>query len=293
VALVALVLAPPAAAAPALDYIALGDSIASGHGLLDRGGNCRRSPRAYPHTVLAELRERHDRVRFVMLACSGAVASSEPDGLRSFKRQVSAALGRIGTRPTLVSITIGINDFAWSDIVASYYRIRDPDTASFEGWVDATVHRVAEALAAQLKRLLARPKVVVVLTDYHNPVNTASLLFAGPAPCADKAACYARTEYLVHELNAALRDLTRRRVRLAAVHQSFHGHEGPSPTCGSSPPSVESTWVQHPDDPDSNSFPPEAALLGEVWRGDCFHPNALGAGVIGRAVSAAARAAGR
>jgi lysophospholipase L1-like esterase len=283
----------PASAAPAVDYLALGDSIASGHGLLDSGGTCRRSPAAYPRTVLAELRERHDRVRFTMLACSGAVAAGDADGLRSLKRQVTKALGRIGARPTLVTITVGVNDFAWSDIVASYFRLRDPNSASFEGWVDSTADRMAQAIDVQLRRLIARSKVIVVLTDYPNPVNTGSILFGGPVPCTDPGACYARTEYLVHALNASLEGLVRKRVKLASIHETFHGHEGPSPTCGSSPPTVEDTWFQHPDDPESNSFPPVAALVGEVWRGDCFHPNASGAGGIAGAVNRVARAAGR
>jgi lysophospholipase L1-like esterase len=289
----ALALAQPVAAAPALDYFALGDSVASGHGLLDKGGTCRRSPRAYPQQLVPELRERHDRVRFTMLACSGATAAGSGTGLRVFSRQVSAVLAKPTTRRTLVSITIGINDFAWSDIVATYFRLRDPDEASFDGWVDSTAERVAASLGKQLRRLLSRSKIAVVLTEYPNPANTDSLLFGGPMPCSDKAACYGRTEQVVHELNAVLDGLARKRVRIAAIHEAFHGHEAPSPSCGGDPPAVADTWFQYPDDPESNSFPPVAAFVGEVWRGDCFHPNERGAAEIAAAVDAAGRGLGR
>ena len=289
----ALALAPPAAAAPALDYFALGDSIASGHGLMDKGGTCRRSPRAYPQKVLRELRERYASVRFTMLACSGATASEDGTGLRRFSRQVNTVLARPTTRKTLVSITIGINDFHWSDIPATYIRIRDPSAASFDGWVDSTVDRVAASLRKQLRRLLSRPKIAVVLTEYPNPVNADSLLFGPPSPCPDKPACYERTEQVVDELNELLNGLARKGVRVAAVLETFRGHEAPEPSCGGSPPAVEETWLQYPDDPESNSFPPAAALVGAVWRGDCFHPNALGAAAIAAAVDRAVRGLGR
>jgi lysophospholipase L1-like esterase len=281
------------ATAPALDYFALGDSIASGHGLLDAGGTCRRSERAYPRTVLADLRDRHGRVRFTMLACSGAVASGGPAGLRSLARQVDAVLAHLSKRPTLVTITVGINDFAWSDVIATYLRLRDPDETLFEAWVEATAERAAEGLGVQVDRLLRHRKVAVVLTDYPNPVNPESVLFAGPLPCADVAACYGRTEFVVHELNRALRMLARRRVRVATVHEAFHGHEAPAPSCGEAPPSISDTWFQYPEDPESNSFPPLPSFVSEEWRGDCFHPNALGAATIAEAVDVAARALGR
>lgn len=87
--------------------------------------------------------------------------------------------------------------------------------------------------------------------------------------------------------------LARKRVRVAAIHDAFHGHEAPSPSCGGDPPAVAHTWFQYPDDPESNSFPPVAAFVGEVWRGDCFHPNERGAAEIAAAVDAAARGLGR
>jgi lysophospholipase L1-like esterase len=293
VVVAALALAQPVAAAPALDYFALGDSVASGHGLFDKGGTCRRSPRAYPQQLVPELRERHDRVRFTMLACSGATAAGSGTGLRIFSRQVNAVLAKPTTRRTLVSITIGINDFHWSDIRATYLRIRDPSAASFDDWVDSTANRVAATLGKQLRRLLARPKIAVVLTEYANPVNTDSLLFGAPSPCPDKAACYARTEQVVHALNDVVDSLARKRVRVAAIHETFRGHEAPSPSCGGDPPAVADTWFQYPDDPESNSFPPVEDLVGEVWRGDCFHPNERGAAEIAAAVDASARGLGR
>jgi hypothetical protein len=88
--------------------------------------------------------------------------------------------------------------------VRTYALLRDPSPADFRAFVTSTATRVKDAVQAQLARLLARRNVVVVLTDYFNPVNHGSLLFGGPAPCADVALCYERTELVVHELNDAL-----------------------------------------------------------------------------------------
>ena len=132
VAAVAFVaLASPAAAgggALGLDYVALGDSVAAGRGLGDTGGLCRRSPRAYPRLVLRELRQRvAGAVRFASVACSGATAGvADAPGLRSLRRQVTAALERLSGGRALATVTVGVNDFEWSDIPRTYLRLREP-----------------------------------------------------------------------------------------------------------------------------------------------------------------------
>ena len=291
----ALAAAPAAVGGgPRLDYVALGDSVASGHGLSDRGGACRRSPKAYPRLVLAELRDRTEAGRFATFACSGASATLAEPGLQALDRQVDRALGFLRPRrPSLVSITVGVNDLAWADVLATYARLREPDDAVFTAWVEARVAAVAVELRREVDRLLRRRGVRVVLTDYPNPVNPGSVLFGGPLPCPDVAVCYARTELLVDTLNDAIATLAGRRVVIASVHDAFRGHEGPRPKCGSAAPDIADTWFQHPDDPASNSFPPVEQFVGEQWRGDCFHPNARGVEAIAAAVVAAARSIAR
>jgi hypothetical protein len=58
--------------APVIDYFALGDSVASGHGLNDDGSACRRSSDAYPRLVEDLLLERYHVVNLHFYACSGA-----------------------------------------------------------------------------------------------------------------------------------------------------------------------------------------------------------------------------
>ncbi len=80
------------------------------------------------------------------------------------------------------------------------------------------------------------------------------------------------------------------------MHERFHGHESPLSICGSDAPEIAGTWIQHPQDPASNSFPPVPpdieAETGD-WSGDCFHPNDAGAAAIAGAVDRAARSMGR
>ncbi len=74
--LISMVVAPSVAVAderPALTYFALGDSYASGHGLADDGGACRRSKLAYPYLVRDALLETYNISDFRHLACSGRV----------------------------------------------------------------------------------------------------------------------------------------------------------------------------------------------------------------------------
>ncbi len=246
-----------------LDYVALGDSVASGYGLAPAASPCFRAAGAYPLLVRDRLRERRSVERFTFLACSGAQAVGEA-GARSLRVQVGRALDRIRGRPTLVSITIGINDLEWWNL-ARARELLDGDRAAFEAWLRRTVSRVRSAVGRELERLLARRRVAVILTEYYDPFNRGSPLFR---LCEDAGRCRSRTSEVVAALNRGLRALARPRVRVAAVEARFRGHEGARPLCGSLPPGASATWIQD----------------------DCLHPNRRGSRAIARAVERAASA---
>jgi lysophospholipase L1-like esterase len=258
---------------------------------MDAGGTCRRSALAYPQLVRELVAERRGAVRFRFLACAGAKATA---GAHSLRHQVDLVLRSVTKRPTLVSVTIGANDTDWSDIPLTYSRLRDPDAEGFAAWADGAAESVRHAVVKQLRRLLDRPNVRVIVTDYFNPVNRESLLFGPPVACADAGACYARTELIVDELNRVLRGLpgelrARGRVAVARVHDAFRGHESPGPECGAAAPAFDTTWIQYPSDPASNSSPALPPGVPGPWLGDCFHPNAAGAAAIAAAVDRAAK----
>lgn len=195
-----------------LVYIALGDSIASGHGLaVAPDGACQRSDAGYPERVRLLLAEQHSVVTLHHLACSGAraVEGAETDAritacrategritdadraafntcdALSLAAQVDLALSLIAERPegaeVLVSITIGINDAQWSDPVALTRLLLATDDA-FHERADALAQEIGAGVRAQVQRLLqediAPNDLTIVLTDYYQPFNAGSMIFS-------------------------------------------------------------------------------------------------------------------
>ncbi|MFI6055842.1 SGNH/GDSL hydrolase family protein [Streptomyces violascens] len=85
-----------------LDYVALGDSVASGGGAGPSSGDCYRSSEAYPELWAAA----HHPERFVFAACAGATISDVID------KQLPGITPGTG----LVSITVGANDVGFDAV---------------------------------------------------------------------------------------------------------------------------------------------------------------------------------
>jgi hypothetical protein len=239
---------------PEVHYFALGDSVASGHGLDDDGSPCKRSNRAYPHEVLAELEERYTVSTFQHCACSGATVgkpnaqSLQADRYRWFTNQVTEVetwLNQNATdQPVLVSVTIGANDLGWLSFEIFEHIVENRD--QFEEWALETADVAASGVAEQINRLLRFSNVRIVVTQYHNPVNKESIFFTMipdgfggschllyAIPSLDSLTCYKKTEFAIHALNTALDrtavDPHPPRVMLTSdLHEDFHsegGHE--------------------------------------------------------------------
>jgi len=218
----------------AIDYFALGDSIASGHGLIDdtqfgaSATGCRRALTnqhpAYPLRVAKDLERRYSDVNFMRLpgdpfgrppidnffACSGASAG-QPDQSELNKspykwlhNQVDAILPKIRQVPSthhiLVSITIGANDFGWADI-DFLSQLLNKSSKDYKLYVKSVTSIVRRDLRNEITRLLkAHPNVKIVVTQYHNPFNPQSIIwlkYPGVLNCLNPKAslgCYARTE---------------------------------------------------------------------------------------------------
>ena len=328
---------------PVIDYFALGDSVASGHGLGDDGrdalGNgtesgedltaCRRSAvRSYPGQLVRDLEQDYEEVNFYHLACTGARASYDADkAIKECSKRVDddseCRYQLLGTqvdeaietleanrtaeteRPTLITITIGANDFEFVDPLTIYRTITGPDP-HFDAYVALRSSHVRLGLQVALLRLLEYPNVSIVVTGVHNPFNQNSFMFTfAGSRCSVRHVvgidCYQRTEEAAHAINQAITDTVeslgtnhRERVALADdIHDLFHGRESPrdsaaipfvGTSCGSANPSPLDTWIQYPADPNSNSYAlkydwKSRAFVpdGAFWKGDCFHPNDEGA----------------
>jgi lysophospholipase L1-like esterase len=101
----ALAVAAPSAAfashLPGAPYVAVGDSVASGNGLVPyQDESCLRSDRSYP-TLLAKQRG----VSVVSAACSGATTSDTLGQIETLHNS-----GALGSETELVTVTVGVNN---------------------------------------------------------------------------------------------------------------------------------------------------------------------------------------
>lgn len=107
----ALVGAAPATAAdpppPGVAYVAIGDSVASGNGILpyikDDEPQCLRSTRSYPMLLAKSM-----GVSIATEACSGEGTSAIAGQLQEL-----VAANAFGTSTRLVTVTVGVNDVQW------------------------------------------------------------------------------------------------------------------------------------------------------------------------------------
>ena len=308
---------------PELDYFALGDSNAAGHGLMpttpERDGSvcqwdgrdcceadgfncCRRSSSSYPFKVAAELRKLYRGVNVHHIACSGATT-------RHLNGQVLRVFAKLRTlppdRPVLVSLTIGANDFPWTDPDRAAQLLLINSDAAFRAEIARILEGTRENLLRELRALLTAPQVKVVLTELHNPFNARSIFFPAFQPRMGGRADYV-VDALIGTYNEVIREIEaaprlRGRLMLATgIREDFKAHRSPFPTCGHVSPSIAQTWIQHRDDTQSNSFPSKLKRNDYVapgasptrWRGDCMHPNQKGAQGYANRVLAAARRLG-
>jgi probable HAF family extracellular repeat protein len=186
-------------------YYALGDSIASGHGLMDDYPDpCERSQdSSYPAVVANKLRADFDTVNFSLLACSGASfnhtaaqttacqaetpsAYDQNCDLQQVNNQFAALRDALNTQqqehpgmPTLVTVTVGIDDVGWTDtsFVLKLMGMTDND---FQTYMDNLTQQTADILRPQVDSLLTEyPNVNVVITGYYNPFNQQSRILQG------------------------------------------------------------------------------------------------------------------
>ncbi|MFI6499533.1 GDSL-type esterase/lipase family protein [Nonomuraea typhae] len=279
--LVLATLAPPAAATAApYVYAALGDSVASGHGVNTSATDaCRRSAAAYPDLVYATLANSdfHD------LACSGATTTQMLD------TQVEHAGRMLGDDRGLVTITVGANDFEFANGL-TYVRAFIPRLyGSFVRFRDRAAERVRTNLATALERLGAgKPQRTIMVTTYFDPFNAKSVLYETAdqlnAQCdqtrRERPPCHQVMAETVQALNEAILGAvtdyagTVADANVIAVDEvaaAFDEHRAPKPYCGTADhPPFEESWIQARQDGRLNIFNPPRN--GD----DCFHPNARG-----------------
>jgi lysophospholipase L1-like esterase len=145
----------PAHAATSVNYVALGDSYASGVGAgnyYSSSGSCDRSPNAYPALWAAA----NSPASFTFVACSGAKTSDV----------INNQLSALSSSTTLVSLTIGGNDAGFSSImetcVLESTSSCESDISSAEQSINATLPGALHTLLSDIHADAPNARVVVV-----------------------------------------------------------------------------------------------------------------------------------
>ncbi|MCC3763838.1 SGNH/GDSL hydrolase family protein [Glycomyces sp. TRM65418] len=150
-----------AAQAQTIEYVALGDSYASGVGTrsyIDDGSGCSRSNAAYPALIADEI-----GADLTFAACSGATTGD----------LLAGQLGGLSDGTDLVTVTIGGNDTGWAGVVQKcaypYPWTCTAEIAAAERFVreqlPAKLHAVYDAIAT------AAPNAEVVVLGYPRLFN--------------------------------------------------------------------------------------------------------------------------
>ncbi|HVL92930.1 MAG TPA: SGNH/GDSL hydrolase family protein [Acidimicrobiales bacterium] len=294
-------------------YVAMGDSVASGHGLeladwLGRDPCWRDADDSYPARLLdRRLRGpapnghgtpalRH----LALVACSGhtstdlvtAPVDGGPD-LPGRPARMTQLDWAVAANPGLVTVTIGANDLGIGRpgrVVAAGGRVDD-------GFVRARLDRLEANLAAAVRRLVDATDARVIVSTYHDPTAETP---QGVDGCRE--ACFKRAaSAVVAALNATVRSAAATadpgRVAVADVAGAFRGHGAPN---GRGPDVLRSG-----DGP--LDFPALLGWAGDVhpfcakghggsgrtWvsAADCIHPNRAGAEAYADAMDGAWRSA--
>lgn len=291
-------------------YLAMGDSVASGHGLEWRdylgGDPCwRDGADSYPAQFLAGQRATHGPpgpplTTLALVACSGHRAAdlltAPVDGGPALKDQpgrMTQVAWAVAANPGLVTITVGANDVG----VGHPGDAVGPGGVVDEGLVGARLTELQERLTAVLRRLADATDARIVVTTYHNPAAPDANGVPGCRRACFRAATAAVVADLNHTLRAVAGTIPPDRVAVAEVTAAFDGHEAPN---GRGPDFLR----------DARSPLPVPALLG--WTGDvhpycadghslsrdpwisavdCIHPNRAGARAYADATGTAWRTA--
>jgi lysophospholipase L1-like esterase len=147
----------PATAATGTNYVALGDSYASGVGTDDYisdGTSCDRSPEGYPGLWAAA----HGAASFDLAACSGAETSDV----------LSGQLGGLSASTNLVTVTIGGNDAGFTTVIENCILENDSGCQTAINNAETFVHNSLPGLLDTTYRAIRShaPNASVVVLDY-------------------------------------------------------------------------------------------------------------------------------
>ncbi|WP_217142971.1 SGNH/GDSL hydrolase family protein [Streptomyces sp. AC627_RSS907] len=151
----------PRAERSSLNYVALGDSYASGMGLgSPTNADCNRSSRAYP----VKLKELANTTSFKNVTCSGATTRSLWNTEGSQPPQINA----LSKDTDLVTVTLGGNDVGFAEVMITCALTNDCQNIYKSGGTDQLKDRInklaprIKSMVTDIKRHSPKAKVMVV-----------------------------------------------------------------------------------------------------------------------------------
>jgi lysophospholipase L1-like esterase len=220
-------------AAPAVHYVALGDSYSSGVGAGGTSGSCGQSPNAYS----ALWAKANSSASFTFAACSSAKTGDVING----------QLSSLSASTTLVSITVGGNDAGFASIMETCVL---KSTSSCESAVSAGEKYANNTLPGQLKATLTdirshAPNAKVVVLDYPDFYDLSAWLCLGLSSADHQA-----LNNGINDLDGVLQSAAASNGdTFADVRSQFSAHE----LCSGS------DWLNSITLPIANSYHPTAA----------------------------------
>ncbi|WP_128379741.1 SGNH/GDSL hydrolase family protein [Streptomyces cavernae] len=242
----------PAQAATGAEYVALGDSYASGVGSAPydpSSGACLRSPNSYPRQYAAT----HPTYTLKDVTCSGATIADVRNN------QLSA----LSEKTSLVTLTVGGNDAQFAPVVELCLTKNDSACASATAYMsDYAKNRLMTQLTELYKDIKARaPRALVLVLGYPRTLSSTGSCGAIDLSAAKRTAMNGMADALAEGARAASVAAS---VYFIDMRQQFSGHEA----CGSDP------WINGVNLADPTSiFHPNtaghtkgyAAKLSSVW----------------------------
>ncbi|WNZ10613.1 SGNH/GDSL hydrolase family protein [Streptomyces sp. 11x1] len=231
--------APAQAATPTAEYVALGDSYASGVGAgsYDPGsGDCKRSTKNYPHLWAAA----NPEYTLKDVTCSGATIAD----VRA--EQLSA----LSASTNLVTLTVGGNDTQFSTVVRTCLTDTESACALATGWMSAVArNQLVGELSGLYKDIKARsPKALILVFGYPQTLSTTGACSPIELSAKKRADMNGLADALAEGTAKAAVDAG---VHFVDMRKPFAGHGA----CGTDP------WVHGVNTSDTTAT---------------FHPNAAG-----------------
>ncbi|MEU2286636.1 SGNH/GDSL hydrolase family protein [Streptomyces sp. NPDC013178] len=227
----------PAQAATELEYVALGDSYASGVGAGhydSSSGDCKRSLLNYPSQWAAA----HPQYKLKDVSCSGATIADVRNN------QLSA----LSAGTNFVTLTVGGNDAQFSSVVQACLTQSDSYCRTATDWMSSYAkNQLVTELAGLYKDIKARaPKALILVLGYPQTVSSSGVCPVIDLSPAKRTAMNGLADALAEGTRAAS---VKEPVYFLDMREPFKGHGA----CGADP------WINDLTDPAS-----------------VFHPNLAG-----------------